>query len=571
MTVTGIFIWLGGGQNTELTDHSDRANYAVTGATVLLFATVSGVLTAAALAATDNWPLLAALAVALIVAALAGAVGRAVATARPGAGPDRIGLLARIGVAVLLGGLIAELAATVLFGSTVHRLLDEQAQRASASAPAVVAAGSELDRARADRTALDQSIAKAQADVDRYLVIARCEFNAAPECSPLTSTGVYGNGPEAGVANEMLDDARRQLAAERARIDPLDRRIADDEKALAAAQSSAVTGAERGLSARWQAMNDYTTHAAGALPLRILTIVGVILLALLPLILRWWRGETFLDRRLAARVVQDRAEQQANAAIAIKRAEVRAEAETLRAEQQLTAARLEVEADTAIDRERQRTRIIAAIGGIEFGITEPPRRGELPAGSAGDRKDSSVSHQTPNLPATVTAGALQPLASIPAQPPATQRSGGLELPIIGTVPFTDTAARFIRPLVPSFVANAFDSATHPLRTARQAFEEVEEVTFTLRRTRKVTIDTQDSHAPAGYQLAPGSPEAAHAQRVAATVVDADYSAINDPRYLPPAAHREGHSLPGGDRDDELTGRHDPELPGRSTRELPPGR
>ncbi|WP_411157646.1 hypothetical protein [Nocardia puris] len=62
------------------------------------------------------------------------------------------------------------------------------------------------------------------------------------------------------------------------------------------------------------------------------------------------------------------------------------------------------------------------------------------------------------------AGALVPAQQTPAQAP----SGGLELPIIGTVPFTDTAARWIRPLVPSFVANAIDSATHPLRTARQA-------------------------------------------------------------------------------------------------------
>ncbi|MFF3221368.1 DUF4407 domain-containing protein [Nocardia suismassiliense] len=566
MTVIGLFTWLGGGQTGEVAYRHERTGYAVTGAAVLLFAVVSGLVAALALAATCTWALLAIIPVALLVAALAGAIARAVATARPSGEPDRLGLLARIGVAVLAGGLLAELAAIVVFGGSVDRTLDERAQRSVASAPRVVAAASELDKARADRTALDQSIAKAQADLDRSLVIARCEFNPTPDCPQTRITNVPGRGPEAQTANDMLDDARRQLATTQGRADALDQRIADDEKAVAAAESAAFADADRGLGARWLAMNDYTTHHAGALPLRILTIIAVVALALLPLVLRWWRGQTSFDRRVAYLDVQARAEQEADMAIALKRAEVRAEAEALRAEQQLTAARLAAEADTAIDRERQRTRIVAAIGGLEIGIAEPPRRPALPAAPADDRKDSSVSEgfAPSNLPAPVTARALNPSTA-----PAPKSGGGLELPLIGTVPFTDTAARLIRPLVPSFVANALDNATHPLRTARQAFEEVEEITFTLRRTRKVTVDTQDSHAPAGYQLAPGSPEALHAQRVAATVVDADYGQL-DPRYsaLPDGA-AQPYGLPAG-RQDELSGRRNPELPGHGRRELPRG-
>ncbi|MFI7664047.1 DUF4407 domain-containing protein [Nocardia sp. NPDC049526] len=587
MTVTGLLTWLGGGVGreqggTELDYPHERADYAVSGAVVLLFAAVAGIVGTVALATADAVPLFAIVFVAVVVALLAGAVARALATARPAGGPDRRGLAGRIAVAVLAGVLVAELASTVLFGGTIDRRLDEKAQRAVDSAPAVVTARTELDRAKADRAALDQSITKAQADIDHALVIARCEYNPTPECPQTRITGVPGRGPESQTANAMLDDARKQLAAAQDRVGGLDPRITEDQKALDTAGSAAFADADRGLGARWLAMNDYTTGTAGAFLLRVLTILTFVLLALLPLIMRWWRGETSLDRRLAFRTVQDRAERSADAAIAVKRAEVRAEAENLRTEQQLTAARLAVEADTAIDRERQRTRIIAAIGGLEIGITDPGR-GELPAGTAGDREDSSVSHEvTPNLPATVNAGALAPTGGAGAvaphtasAAPAAPKSGGLELPLIGTVPFSDTAARFIRPLVPAFVANAIDTATHPLRTARQAFEEVEEITFTLRRTRKVTVDSQDSHAPAmtqpphpGYQL-PASPESWHAQRVAATVVDADYT--QNPHYsaLPQAAHQ-GYGLPQADRHDELSTRTRNELPGhRGPRELPP--
>ncbi|MGY4097997.1 DUF4407 domain-containing protein [Nocardia sp. R16R-3T] len=590
MTVTGLFTWFGGGlgreQETALGYPHERAGYAVSGAVVLLIAAVAGAVTALALGAADGIPLFAIVFVAVVVALLAGAVARAAATARPADGPDRRGLAGRVAVAVAVGAVVAELASTVLFGGTIDRLLDEKAQHAVDSAPAVITARTELDRAEADRAALDRSITEAQADIDRALVIARCEYNPTPECPQTRITGVPGRGPESQTANAMLDDARKQLASAQDRAAALNQRISEDQKAVDTAGSAAFATADRGLGARWLAMNDYTTATAGAFLLRVLTIVIFILLALLPLILRWWRGETSLDRRLAFHTVQDRAERSADAAIAVKRAEVRAEAENLRTEQQLAAARLAVETDTAIDRERQRTRIIAAIGGLEIGISEPGRRGELPAATAGDREDSSVSQQDtvpPNLPATVSAGALAPASGAGAMVPhtasaasAAPKGGGLELPLIGTVPFSDTAARFIRPLVPAFVANAIDTATHPLRTARQAFEEVEEITFTLRRTRKVTVDSQDSHAQAiaqppnpGYQ-APGTPESWHAQRVASTAVDADYS--HDPRYpaLPPTAAPQGYGLPQAERHHELSARHRNELPGhRGPRELPP--
>ncbi|MGW5105449.1 DUF4407 domain-containing protein [Nocardia sp. NPDC004123] len=599
-----LLVWLGGAQ-PQLTDGPERGGYTVTGAVVALFAGTAGAVTAAATGAA-RWPVIAIVAVALIATVLMGAIARALATA---ATPDRrenrravAEFGGRIAVAVIAGVVIAELACTILFSGTVNRLLDESAQHAVESAPAVVTARTELEQARTDRTALDQQITKAQNDVTNALIIARCEFNPGADCPQNMITRVPGRGPEERTANQMLDDARNQLSAAQGKVDGLDAKVTEQDRALATARKAAYTDGDRGLGARWVAMNDYTTGHFGPFVLRLAVSVLMIVLALLPLLLRWWRGETAFDRTVAVRTATDRIDQAAATAIAVKQAEVRVETESLRAEQQLTAARLAAHADTAIDRERQRTRIIAAIGNFEIGITEPTQRAiaefdnatrhELPAGPAGDRKDSTVSQegivtQSPNLPAQLTSGALAPApqggALVPAVPVAqpANKGGGLELPIIGTVPFTDTAARWIRPLVPSFVANAIDTATHPLRTVRQAFEEAEEITFTLRRTRKVTVDSQDSaqqqhqqaYAQPQYGYLPqGAPQQVHAQRVAASVVDQPYAQYPSYSALPQGQVVDpGYPLPSGAQHDALAARRNPELDYRSPRELPPGR
>ncbi|MFJ9364253.1 DUF4407 domain-containing protein [Nocardia sp. NPDC101769] len=599
-----LLVWLGGAQ-PQLTDGPERGGYTVTGAVVALLAATAGAVTAAATGAA-RWPVIAIVAVALIATVLMGAVARALATAAtPDRRENRLAVAefgGRIAVAVLAGVVIAELACTILFSGTVNRLLDESAQHAVESAPAVVTARTELEQARTDRTALDQQITKAQNDVTNALIIARCEFNPAADCPQNMITRVPGRGPEERTANQMLDDARNQLSAAQGKVDGLDAKVTEKDKALATARKAAYTDGDRGLGARWVAMNDYTTGHFGPFVLRLAVSVLMIVVALLPLLLRLWRGETAFDRTVAVRTATDRIDQAATTAIAVKQAEVRVETESLRAEQQLTAARLAVHADTAIDRERQRTRIIAAIGGFEIGITEPAQRAvaefdnairhELPAGPAGDRKDSTVSQegivtQSPNLPAQLTSGALAPApqggALVPAVPVAqpANKGGGLELPIIGTVPFTDTAARWIRPLVPSFVANAIDTATHPLRTVRQAFEEAEEITFTLRRTRKVTVDSQDSaeqqhqqaYAQPQYGYFPqGAPQQVHAQRVASSVVDQPYAQYPSYSALPQGHLVDsGYPLPAGPQHDALAARRNPELDHRSPRELPPGR
>nr|WP_246598246.1 DUF4407 domain-containing protein [Nocardia tengchongensis] len=431
-----LLVWLGGAQ-PQLTTGPERAGYTVTGAVVALFAATAGAVTAAATGAA-GWPALGVVAIALIATLLVAALSRALATA---ATPDRrenrravAEFSGRIAVAVLAGVVVAELACTLLFSGTVHRLLDENAQHAVESAPAVVTARTDLEQATAARTTLDQQITKAGNDVTTALKIARCEINPAQDCDGVPKTGVPGRGPEERTAAQMLDDARAQLKAAQAKVDGLDAKVTEKDQALADARKAAYTDGDRGLGARWVAVNDYTTGHFGAFVLRLATALLMITLALLPLLLRWWRGETAFDRTVATSTATDRIDQAAATAIAVKQAEVRVETENLRAEQQLTAARLAAHADTAIDRERQRTRIIAAIGNFEIGITEPAQRAvaefdsatrlELPAGTAaGDRKDSTVSQegivtQSPNLPAQLTSGALAPVPPGGALAPA---------------------------------------------------------------------------------------------------------------------------------------------------------
>ncbi|GGL25844.1 membrane protein [Nocardia jinanensis] len=482
MSVTGILIWLGGGQPAETADGYERTGYLVTGAGVALFALVAGAVTATAMGAADQPPAAVA-AIGLAAGVLAGLLGRALAGAETTARPDRPAgtvnlpaVAARVGSAVLAGVVVAEMAVTVLFGGTVDRILDDRAADAVALAPAVRTAQDELDRAVADRTALDATIASATTDIDNALIIARCEFNPTAQCPQTKITGVPGRGPEAQTANEMLDDARTALDAAQQRVAPLDQHVTDTRLALHNARAAVADG-DRGFGARWSAIHEYTTGQMGASALRLLTWAVFALLALLPLVLRWWRGETAQERRRAAEAVRDRAERAADAAIAEKAASVRADTAAVRAEQQLTAAKLEAEADTTIDRERQRTRVIAALGGLEIGVTErDPESAALPPA-----RDNALPPGEPDLPVPL------------GKEIAIRQPAGLELPLIGTIPFTDTAARWIRPLVPDFVSSAIDTAidtaSQPLRTARHVLTEAEEITFTLRRVRKVTVDS----------------------------------------------------------------------------------
>jgi hypothetical protein len=264
------------------------------------------------------------------------------------------------------------------------------------------------------------------------------------------------------------------------------------------------------------AMNDHTFASPAAVLLRLATIVFFAILIVLPLILKVWRGQTRHDRGAAARAEVERAELDADTAIAVKRAETRAAVETLWAEQQLASARLAVEAQMEIDREQQRRRVMEAL--------------DAPVQAQSER----VAEPTPELP-----------AAEPNNLPARVESGDNVEPrreaasLIPSIPdVTKVAARWIRPFVPPIVASAIDTTTRPLRGVRQVFEETEEIHLSLKRTHKV-IAQSEAHGSVATetvepQPAPMEPTLQHQQVVTPREAHQELRGADGPRQLPSA-------------------------------------
>ena len=493
-----LLTWLGGGHWRELGERHERSTHAVAGAVVLFGAVLAWLIASLAVSESARWSILAIAPLTLIFGLLVGAVTRGTAS-----GPNRSwpGAAGRAAVAVAVGVVVGELAALVMLSSSIDHRLDERALRNADSAPAVAQASASLQQTKDARNALDNAVEQARAHQDQALVVARCEYNPTPACPQTRITDVPGAGPETRTANELLADAQRELdnalAARDRQAPELDAKIPREQQALTEARQRVVADAGRGLGARWVAMNDLTFASTGALMLRVLAITFCALIYLLPLILGLWRGETTHDRHATARADRERAELNADTAIAIKRAEVRRQAETMWAEHQLMQTRLAVEAQTEIDREHQRRRVMEALEGpvrASSQRTFEPVEEDMYLPIAAEAE--AASRALTQLPAGAQNAGVETPDNLPAP---VQPSGEVEphhergTPLIPSIPdATKAAARWIRPLVPPFVARVIDNTTQPLRTARQVFEEVEEITFSLKRTRKVTVDSESS-------------------------------------------------------------------------------
>ena len=416
----------------------------------VLLAAIAAVVCALALAASTTWPTAAVLGGGIVAGALAGVVAHAVSAGRSA-------LPARLGVGVAVGLVLGELATVVVFSGPVDAQLVRQA------APAIEAATASLEQARGARAGVDAEVVRAEQRRDDALVVARCEVNPAADCPQTRITGLPGSGPGARTADDFLRDADRALdtaiADRDGRAAALDAEVTAREQALAQAHDAALAG---GLGARWQGMNAYTLDNPGPLVLRALIAAFFVLLTILALLMKRWQGATTSE-----------AESAADTAIAVKRAQVRAQVDELWAEQELHSARMAVEAQNAIDAERQRRRVAEALAPSE------------------DPEALAPSEDAEPVPAALPVAASR-------EPAATGREPGTEVepqsgggvPILPDV--TRAAVRFIRPFVPPIVAGAIESATKPIR---QVFEETEEFHFTMRRTHRVTVESEGGEQP----------------------------------------------------------------------------
>lgn len=445
-SIVAWLTWLGGGDRVELNERHERSTHAVAGVVVLVNVVLTWLVTTLAVipAVHVSAPVVAPFT--LVFALLVGATARAIAT-EPTRGAAGRGVTAVAVVVVMaLGAVVGEFAALALFSGSIARVIQQQAARDAVSAPAVVRQSTDLQHMREARVVLDQAVDAARARREEALIVARCEYHPTPGCPQTRITGVPGSGPETRTANQLLADSEREvdqaIAARDRRVPALEDRINHGERVLGEARHSAIADLDHGLGSRWVAMQQLTSAGAGTVTLRLVTVGFFVALGVLPLILRRWHGETSHDRHAQARAERERAELVADTAIAVKRAEMRAAAEIMWAEQQLAQARLAVE---------------------EPATTEVSEAKNLPA-----------MVEEPDIPAT---------QSIPTIPDVTR-----------------AAASWIRPLAPSLVARAIDTSTHPFRTARQVIEEFEEITFSLKRTHKITVEAgEDAGASATYR------------------------------------------------------------------------
>ena len=571
--IATALIWLGGGEGREVGARHERSTLVSTGVVVLLAAMLAWLVAAVALTESTTWPTAAVAAVTSGFGLLVGAMSRAITFGTIRGGLDIAG---RAAVMIAIGLVVGELAAVVVFSGSIDRLLDERAARTVASTPAASQAAAELDRSRTARDGLDDAVEQAVQRRQEALVVARCEFNPGPDCPQTTITGVPGAGPETRTANDFLADAQRALdgaLAERDRQAPvLDAQIADGDRALAQARQAAMADADRGLGARWVAMNEHTLANSGAFVLRLLVDGFFVLLSLLPLILKLWRGETSQDRGISADVEQDRAELNADTAIAVKRAEVRAAIDNMWAEQQLASTRVAVEAQLQIDREQQRRRVIEATRPAVTARSEriPEAAIEdvyLPIAAEAEAA-SLFATELPGAPAVVDVPDSEDnvAETLPSRVDE-ERSSGAGRSLIPAIPdVTRAAARWIRPLVPPIIINAIDTTTKPLRGVRQIFEETEEIHFSMRRTHRVSTHIEETEEVSREHVADATDDAGSRN---ATVErddrEHDYDRLGAAEHAP----REMTSSRGRA---ELTGRSTRELRGHGgPRELPPGR
>lgn len=527
--------WLGGAGQP---DSGTGSVPAVIGAVVLIHVALSWWAVQFALGLTAHGSVAVAALLATVLALLVGVVGRAVATG-PGRGRGRRGSTVVL-VAAVLGVVVGEFAALAVFAGAVDREIQHTAERSAESAPAVVKLNADLQQTRATRLALDRAVDTAREQRDAALEVARCEYHPSPACPQTRITGVPGSGPETRTDNDVLAGAQRELDRAVLRRDQraaqLDAQIGDDETVLEQTRDRAAADADHGLAARWEAMQRVTSRESAAWALRLLVDGFFVFLAVLPAVLRRWGADGVRESRTEAHSEREMAELHADTAIAVKRAEVRAAVEMLWAEQQLAQARLAVEAQTEIDRAHLQRQVTAA---VETRRPEPPPEPEpldediyLPI--AAEAHAASLAALEAAIP-----DAAEP-ANLPAVDKSAERPA---VPVIPSIPeVTRAAARWIRPVVPSFVTRAIDTSTQSVRTARQVFEDVEHITFSLKRTRRITVEATDG-ASASHRSA--SSDRPHAADGPAQMVER--RSLGEPNRFDPLPRSDGRMpLPPGD-------------------------
>jgi len=319
-----LMAWLGGGHWRDIADRHERSQFQISGFFVLLNAFIAwGVATLAAtglaeVAFTDV--VLYTIVWGMFVGAIDLLVARYVRDR--GAGRRRIrllpaGLMVRVAMAVVLGVVIAEFANLAIFKDPIEQqLLIDNAHGIQQSQGAIDQAQGTLSQLTALRAKLDQDITDKQAAWSAANRLFICERKPTPGCPTDGSiTGVAGAGDQttarqkqADAAQAQLDAARKARSAVQAWVPGGQSLSLDDQIARLEAQHSnqlqnaqIVGSKDRGIDARWRAMDNYTLADPSALSLRLALILLLVGLDLVPLSAKLMRGHTGHDERVLLR------------------------------------------------------------------------------------------------------------------------------------------------------------------------------------------------------------------------------------------------------------------------------
>ncbi|MFD4639477.1 DUF4407 domain-containing protein [Lentzea sp. NPDC058436] len=389
------FAWLGGASWRGISSRHDRSSYQLSGFFVLLNGFIAwGTLALAAvgLGVTEDFADALPYTVpwGLFVAAFDRAIAAKPVDPEESRGKTLTGFLVRGFCAVLLGFLVAQAGALAIFRDDIERTMrdtistqvNQSTELVTGSSDNPTARQEELNRLRGERTTLETELQTAETKAFEAQRIAACERDPKG-CEDLIRagkvTGAGGDGDKTVVRDREKAEAEAALGRAREawngnrdrlnrRIDELDEQIKGD---VGLAQSAAKLS--DGIPAKLRAMFDFTRQnlAGGVIHLAII-VVGV-LLDLIPLLLKIWRGRTQYD----ITVVSSRKRHVREAENAATRHQERLDRvlarERIEESLDVDLARLRAEARTKVEAERQKHWVEAELEkiGTEPDLAEP--------------------------------------------------------------------------------------------------------------------------------------------------------------------------------------------------------
>ncbi|MFD7655109.1 DUF4407 domain-containing protein [Actinosynnema sp. NPDC059797] len=333
------FTWLGGASWRAVAGRHERSSYQLSGFFVLLNGLVAWALISLAAVGLEVVPAFTdALPVTfpwgLFVLAFDRAIAAKVVDPDENAWRSRSSYFFRALCAVVIGFVVAELGALAIFREDVERTMNDTISRQVDQSRRLIVGEDGRPSERQTKllaleeqlTALGNARTTTQQDFEAARRHAACERDPRG-CDDLRAEGKITGVPGEGDKTRLLDTAAEAAGTARdraageydARAPELQRQIrdlrAEMDEDLRTAQGIAEAG--DGVPARWRAMYDFTANDPTGFWMHVMLIAFGVLLDLIPLLVKLWRGRTGYD----ATVVAHRKRRELEVSVAVSRHE----------------------------------------------------------------------------------------------------------------------------------------------------------------------------------------------------------------------------------------------------------